>query len=117
MRKRSLCPRGKTALDSFWVDMRKHTIEGIMRWNTSRKRQECLKPCSFLVRDNSNFREGICATDGTTYRHDENFDEYMTFIMVFAIIRDDTEVCDQGEFRSIHRSLRNKKWTNTLAYH
>src|SRR6266542_3615951 len=59
MRKGCLHPGDKTALNGFRIDPCQHAIKGIMRWNTSRKCQKRLKPFSFLVRHNSNFREVI----------------------------------------------------------
>src|SRR5262249_20257362 len=92
--KRCLHPGDKTALNSLWINPCKDAIKRIMRWNASRKCQKGMKPLLLRVGDNCYFREGICTTDGTTDGHDEDFNQDMTFVVIFAIIRNDTEVCD-----------------------
>src|SRR5690242_20395922 len=89
-------PGDETALNLFWINACKDTIEGVMRRDTRWKCKKRLKPCLLLIRNDSNLRKPICTTDGATNRHHDNFNEKVTFIVIFTIIRDRAKVCNQG---------------------
>jgi hypothetical protein len=112
VRKSGLNPGDETALDCFWVETCKYTIESIMGGDARRKREKCLKSRLFLVCNHGNFTKSIRTADSAADRHNDNFHKDVLFIVIFSVIGDGIEVRDQGEFRPVHTILLKRRWIN-----